>query len=138
MPWQAIFAHERGHRSDPASALRTGTIAHLAYDLPLALARTGVTTADHIDTAAAYNRLSEIYAATTDEAVGAVGMHLRRPYLARHEAPAITDAWQRELRAQAWDDAAELMRDDEHEREVAFRRIELAAMCEIRRLIGGG
>jgi hypothetical protein len=135
VPWRAIFAHERNRRADAAEALRTGTIAHLAYDLPLSLARIGVETTDLIDTATAYLRLTEIYAMTTDEAVGAVGAHLRRPYLARHQSPAITSAWQRELREQAWDDAAELTRGDEHAREVAFKRIELAAMCEIRRLL---
>jgi uncharacterized protein DUF5995 len=135
-PWRAIFEHERGHRPDAAASLRTGTIAYLMFDLPLALARVGVTTADGVDTATAYAQLTEMYAVTTDEAVCAVSVHLRRPYLGYRRQPTVTDAWQRELRGQAWDDAAELLGGDQHEREVALRRIELAAMCEIRRLIG--
>jgi uncharacterized protein DUF5995 len=137
MPWRAIFAHERGHNAIVADSLRLGTIVHLSYDLPLALASIGVTTTNHVDTQTAYMRLTEIYAMTTDAAVRVVTALNRRSHMPRHERPAITGAWQHELRAQAWDDAIALSSRDEHEREVAFKRIELAAMCEIRRLIAG-
>jgi hypothetical protein len=133
-PWRAIFAYERGHGASQALSMQIGTIAHLTYDLPLALARTGMATTDGVATAAAYRALSESYATMIDEAVRAVTARGRRGRGVRDEAP-ITDAWQRELRAQAWDDAVVLSLGGEREREVAFKRIELAAMCEIRRLI---
>ena len=133
MPWRAIFAHERARDGAAPAALQTATIAHVAYDLPLALARIGTRTTDSIDTAEAYARLTSVYAMTTAEALHAVVAHSR----SRRAAPTITGAWQHELRAQAWDDAVALIEGDERAREVAFTRIELAAMCEIRRLIAG-
>jgi hypothetical protein len=133
MPWRAIFAHERSRDAYAVASLQTGAIAHLAYDLPLALARVGVTTADGADTALAYERLAGVYAMTTAEALREMAARGRRQH--RTERPAITGAWQRELRAQAWDDALALIDGNEREREVAFKRIELAAMCEIRRLV---
>jgi hypothetical protein len=134
MPWRAIFAHERS-RANVTDSLRLGAVAHLVYDLPLALARIGVETTEHVDTSAAYGQLTEVYAMTTDESVRAVTSPSLRAHSVRHEPPAISAASQRELRAQAWDDALALNSSDEREREVAFKRIELAAMCEIRRLI---
>lgn len=134
MPWRAIFAHERARDGYTAASLATGTIAHLAYDLPLALARVGAATVDGLDTALAYERLTGIYAMTTDEAVRAVSSGHKRGH---HQTTPVTAVWQQELRAQAWDDASSLVDGDERAREVAFKRIELAAMCEIRRLIAG-
>jgi hypothetical protein len=40
------------------------------------------------------------------------------------------------LREQAWDDARALTTRDERERHVTFTRIELAALCEARRVLG--
>jgi hypothetical protein len=137
MPWRAIFAHERARDGDAEAALQAGTIAHLAYDLPLALARVGKTTTDGVDTAAAYARLSGIYVMTCDETVRAAMAGDRRAGHRGIAGAPITGAWHEELRSQAWDDAMSLIEGDEHAREVAFKRIELAAMCEIRRLMTG-
>lgn len=130
-PWRLIFARERQGDTEPAESLRLGTIAHLAYDLPLALARIGTaSTAER-----SYGQLTEIYAMTTADAVRDVTARYTRARFARRKS-AITDAWQRELREQAWDDATALLEGDEEGRHIAFTRIELAAMCEIRRAAG--
>lgn len=129
-PWRAVFAHVRQRNASPADAACAAAIAHLTYDLPLALARVGLTTFSGADTRAAYGRLTDEYAATAAEAtprVRALPLHART---ARH----VTGAWHRELRAQAWDDALLLNDADEHTRDIAFTRIELAALCEIRRV----
>lgn len=131
-PWRLIFARERQRHTGVGESLRTGAIAHLTYDLPVALARIGAS-AGAIERA--YGQLTGIYAATTDEASRAAVVRYGRSSrfrFGRLDKP-ITEAWQRELRDQAWDDAAALIDADESARRIALTRIELAAMCEIRR-----
>jgi hypothetical protein len=138
-PWRLIFARERQGDTEIGESLRIGTIAHLAYDLPLALARIGAASAAPSATERAYGRLTEIYAMTTADAMREVMARYdrkragNRQSRARLGEPTITDAWQRELREQAWDDAAALIESGEDGRHIAFTRIELATMCEIRR-----
>jgi hypothetical protein len=131
-PWRAVFAHDRSRGAGAVVrvSVEASTIAHLVYDLPIAIARTGTAATHGVEPATAYEQLTQVYAATIDDALlSAAGRG------DRHQAPAITAAWQRELRAQAWEDAVALDEGDERAREVAFRRIELAAMCEVRRLL---
>lgn len=134
-PWRLIFAREHQGDTSAGESLRIGAIAHLAYDLPLALARTSSASLPGGEMERAYAQLTQIYVATTEDAVRGAMTRYARPSRLRvgQRQSAITGAWQRELRAQAWDDAADLIDADEDGRHVAFTRIELAAMCEIRR-----
>lgn len=137
-PWRAIFVRERQRQATVAQSLRAGTTAHLAYDLPLALARIGTHTLERGDAGASYGRLTRVYVSTAAEALlEAVSRNgrARMPGLG-HPRRGVPAAWQRELRAQAWDDAASLADPEEHAREVAFGRIELGAVCEIGRVFG--
>jgi len=131
-PWRLIFARERQGDAGSGESLRIGTIAHLAYDLPLALARIGAASAANGAMERAYGQLTEIYAMTTAGAVREAAARYTRARFGRRQS-AITGAWQRELREQAWDDATALIEADEDGRHIAFTRIGLAAMCEIRR-----
>jgi hypothetical protein len=130
-PWRVVFSHERARGVTARASLQASTIAHLMYDLPLAIARTGTTASSGARLADAYERLTEAYTLMNDAALRAATARA-----GRREAPAITAAWQRELRAQAWDDAVALDEGDDRARDVAFKRMELAALCEIRRLVG--
>ncbi len=134
-PWRLIFAREHQGGTSAGESLRVGAIAHLAYDLPLALARIGSTSLPGGEVERSYAQLTQIYAATTEEAVRGALTRYARPSRLRfgQNQSAITGAWQRELRAQAWDDAADLIDADDDGLHVTFTRIELAAMCEIRR-----
>jgi len=129
-PWRAVFAYGR-RDSGSAPLFAAATIAHLSYDLPLALARTG----SGAQVNRAFEQLMQIY--VEDGGVGGA-LNVQR-MLRRHaeEHGYVTAEWQRQLRGQAWDDAIDLMDDDEHVRTVSFTRIELAAVCEVRRALKG-
>jgi hypothetical protein len=137
-PWRLVFAREHQGHTNAAESLRAGTNAHLAYDLPLALARIGTTTVDRTDTAAAYEKLTRVYAQTTAGAVHeTMNRYGRAPRLRfGRRQDAISGVWQRELRAQAWDDAVALIDAADDAQQTAFTRIELAAVCEIKRAAG--
>jgi hypothetical protein len=127
-PWRAIFVQCGRHGNDSA-ILAAATIAHLSYDLPLAVARAG----GEAQMASAFERVTRIY---VDQWPAAAVSTVNRG-LSHRAAVRVTSDWQRELRGQAWDDAVDLTDDDEHVRSVAFTRIELAAVCEVRRALQG-
>lgn len=124
-PWQGVF-RGIGERATADAVFDAASIVHLMYDLPLALARVGFGVSFG-KTALAYDALTAIYA---DAPCPSVGRRLGEPVdLSR---------WQRVLREQAWDDARALSTRDERERKVTFTRIEVAALCEVRRILAEG
>jgi hypothetical protein len=127
-PWRAIFVQCGRHGNDSA-ILAAATIAHLSYDLPLAIARAG----GESRMGSAFEYVTSMY---IESWAGAAALNAKRAPQRDAHVYATAD-WQRELRGQAWDDAADLTDEDEHVRSVAFTRIELAAVCEVRRAMQG-
>jgi hypothetical protein len=136
-PWRAIFSHLRCG-ADPAQVLRTAGVVHLIYDLPLAISRTGLGTLSESEAVLTFNDLTELYARPTSDSVRVIIRDTRADARTNHDEPSGLPrglhgtSWQRALREQAWDDALALGSGGERERRVAFTRIELAAMCEVR------
>jgi hypothetical protein len=104
-------------------------LVHLAYDLPIVLARVGASACSALQTARTFDQLTTLYADSSPEP-WASGNGRQRDCFWKSE-------WQRPLREQAWEDAQSLNSSEERERSVAFTRIELAAMCEVRSIFGG-
>jgi hypothetical protein len=128
-PWQAVFAHARRGRGH--QMLEAASLVHLVYDLPLALARIGF--------GSSFGKAALAFDALTAVHAGAQEFAGETPFPGISPAGRIsTDraSWQRVLREQAWDDARALATRDERERQVTFTRIELAALCEARRVLG--
>jgi hypothetical protein len=127
-PWLAAFSHAR-QRGRGELLFEAASLVHLIYDLPLAIARIGFGPSFG-KSALAYDAMTSLYAGASPER----GAQVQLPDCRTGGGPAAS--WQRVLREQAWDDARALTMRDERERHVTFTRIELAALCEARRVLG--
>ncbi len=71
-PWRAAFAHARVGDASVCEALRAGLQAHLSYDVPLAIARTGVDEHERAAIEAAFAQVTRLLAEDIDSISDAV------------------------------------------------------------------
>ncbi len=115
-PWRAVFAQSRHAGLAPHDDLRLHIDAHFAYDLPIALARTGLNPAHRRQREAAYRAVTRIAADCL---------------FAGTAAPMAAD-WLDVLRRRAWADAVALYdAEDADQRASVFAAIERDTMLAV-------
>jgi hypothetical protein len=119
-PWRAAFAQSRYGDLSPLDDLRLSVYAHVSYDLPISLARVGLSPKHRTAREAAYRALTPIAA------------HCLLGGEAASNAGPMAGEWIAVLRRRAWADAVALYdaEDDEH-RTALFTRIERDAMTSL-------
>ncbi len=125
--WRAAFAATKYGSASKSTAIRLAFFAHLAYDLPLALARAGFGGVREDDAERAFTCASELLAAHA----GAMAEQLERGSEGRASRP-FTGGELATMRLGAWTDGRALASAPEDQREVLFARLERAALLAIR------
>jgi hypothetical protein len=131
--WRCVFAATKYGTVTRAEGMRFSLIAHLSYDLPLAVARADDSSVQSAGAERAFTCASELLAANAAamrELLEVIPPELRS--LRRSAVPLLSAEWLALMRGRAWEDGQSLLAAAADRRAAEFARIERASLAAMR------